>query len=433
MRRIVLLLPLLLLAACSGPGDRKPNIVFVLVDDMNARLLPYLPVLKRILPEKGMSLEMTVATPVCTPSRATILTGRYAHNTGVKTNGVWSGGIWGFAKPGHDKRTIAVWLQAAGYQTGLFGKYLNGHEGKDAIVPPGWNRWVGYKKITMSRYDFQVVEDGGVDHWVEKVYDTDYFTDAAVKWVEKAPEPFFAMYAPMTPHGPFVMPPKHAGSFDRVEFKWPPSFDANPAEVTALTRTRLAMMRGLEDALERLIATLEKRGILENTYIVFTSDHGLFMGEHGFPAGKGEPYEEVIQVPLYVRGPGVPVGKSDALISNADLAPTFAAMAGAKVPDDLDGRSVLPLLKGGALASPRNRVLLEWFERYGGVLWQGVRTKDRKFIRYADGTCKSFALDSDPYEMQSGPCDDAFATASDGFIQRLGTCAGPQCAVIENE
>lgn len=432
MRRIVLLL-CLLLAACSAPGDRKPNIVFVLVDDMNARLLPYLPVLRRILPEKGVALEMTIATPVCTPSRATILTGRYAHNTNVKTNGVWSGGIWAFAKQGHDKRTIAMWLQAAGYQTGLFGKYLNGHEGKDAIVPPGWNRWVGYKKITMSRYDFQVVEDGGVDRLVQKVYDTDYFTDAAVQWVEKAPEPFFAMYAPMTPHGPFVMPPEHKGSFDRVEFEWPPSFSANPAEVTALTRTRLAMMRGIEDALERLIATLEKRGVIDNTYIVFTSDHGLFMGEHGFPAGKGEPYEEVIQVPLFVRGPGVPVGTSDALVTNADLAPTFAAMAGAKVPDDLDGRSILPLLKGGELASPRNRVLLEWFERYGGVLWQGVRTKDRKFIRYADGTCKSFALDSDPYEMQSGPCDDAFATASDAFIQRLGTCVGAGCAAIENE
>lgn len=433
MRRVTLALLLVLSAACNAPSEQKPNIVFVLVDDMNTRLLPYLPALRRMLPEKGMSLDMTVATPVCTPSRATILTGRYAHNTGVKTNGVWSGGIWAFVKKGHDQRTVAVWLQAAGYKTGLFGKYLNGHEGKDAIVPPGWNRWVGYKKITMSRYDFQVVEDGGVDRLVERQYDTDYFTDAALQWVEKTPEPFFAMYAPMTPHGPFVAPPGHKGSFDRVDFRWPPSFSADPAEVTALTRTRLAMMRGIEDALERLIATLEKRGVLERTYIVFTSDHGLFMGEHGFPAGKGEPFEETTRVPLFVRGPGVPVGSSDALISNADLAPTFAAMAGAAVPADVDGRSILPLLHGKELSSPRKRVLLEWFERYGGVLWQGVRTKDRKFVRYADGTCKSFDLASDPFEMTSGPCDDAFAQEQDGFVRRLGSCAGAACAAIENE
>lgn len=433
MRRIALVFLLLLCAACQAREEHRPNVVFVLVDDMNARLLPYLPALRRMLPEKGMSLEMTVATPVCTPSRATILTGRYAHNTEVKTNGIFSGGIWAFVKKGHEQRTVATWLQAAGYQTGLFGKYLNGHEGKHAIVPPGWNRWVGYKKITMSRYDIEVVEDGGVTKTVAKEYDTDYFTDAAVDWVGKTREPFFAMWAPMTPHGPFVPPPAHKGSFDRVDFRWPPSFSADPAEVTGLTRVRLAMMRGIEDGLERLIATLEKRGILDHTYIVFTSDHGLFMGEHGFPAGKGEPYEEVTQVPLFVRGPGVPVGRSDALVSNVDLAPTIAAMAGAAAPPDLDGRSILPLLKGGALAEPRNRVLLEWFDRYGAVLWQGLRTHDRKFVRYADGTCKSFSLATDPYEMTSGPCDDAFAQASDDFIRRLGACAGAACARIENE
>jgi arylsulfatase A-like enzyme len=433
MRAVAVVLLLLLCAGCTTPREQKPNVVFVLVDDMNARLLPYLPKLRRLMPEHGMWLDMTVTTPVCTPSRATILTGKYAHNTAVKSNGVWVGGIWAFRKKGHEGRTFAVWLRDAGYRTGMFGKYLNGHDGKEADVPQGWDRWVSYKKVTLSRYDGEAIEDSGAVRAIGKQYDTDYFADAAVQWVETTPEPFFAMWSPMTPHGPFVPPPAHEGSFDRVDFRWPPSFSADPGEVTKLTRTRLAMMRGIEEGLERLIGALEERGILDRTYIVFTSDHGVFMGEHGFPAGKGEPFEETTRVPLYVRGPGVPIGTSDALVTNADLAPTFAAIAGARVPDDVDGRSILPLLHGQDLKGPRQRVLLEWFDRYGPVDWQGVRTRDRKFIRYADGTCKSFDLAKDPYEMESGPCDDEFARTSDAILLRLGTCAGAECLQIESE
>jgi arylsulfatase A-like enzyme len=204
--------------------------------------------------------------------------------------------------------------------------------------------------------------------------------------------------------------------------------------VVKLTRTRLEMMSGIEDGVAKLIDTLEKRGILDRTYIVFTSDHGLFMGEHGFAAGKGEPYEELTRVVMYVRGPGVPVATSDAFVTNVDLAPTFAAMAGAKVPDDVDGRSFLPTLHGQPLAQPRKRFLLEWFDPYGKVLWQGLRTSDKqKFIRYADGSCLNFALDKDPYELNSRPCDDDFAKQSSAYIDRLAACVGTQCSSVETE
>lgn len=432
-RMLVALLVLACSTGCASPDHRQPNIVFVLTDDFNQRLVPYLPRLAKLMPEHGMTLDMTVPTPVCAPSRATILTGKYAHNSGVKNNGVWVGGVWALRAGGQETRLLPVWLRAAGYRTGLFGKYINGHDGKKVDVPTGWDRWVSYAKVTLPRTDVEVIEDGGAIHSLGKQYDTEYFAEQAVKWVESVPEPFFAMWAPMAPHGPFVPPPRYRSKFDRFTPEWPPSFSADVKEVTDLTRTRLEMMLGVEDGLARLIETLAKRGILERTYVVFTSDHGLFMGEHGHAAGKGEPYDETTQVPLYVRGPGVPVGRSDALVSNADLAPTFAAIAGARIPADVDGRSILPLLHGQALEHERRRVLLEWFDPHGAVLWQGLRTHDRKFVRYADGTCLSFALASDRYEMTSGPCDDAFARESDAYIRRLATCAGNDCVAVESE
>src|SRR5262249_54408945 len=158
-------------------------------------------------------------TPVCAPSRATILTGKYAHNDGVKNNGFWAGGIWAFRAKDKDNepRALPVWLRAAGYQTGLFGKYLNGHDGPKVDVPPGWDRWVSYAKISLTRADVEVIEDGGAKHDLGKQYDTDYFAEQAVRWVESVPEPFFAMFTPMAPHGPFVAPKRYKGRFDRVD------------------------------------------------------------------------------------------------------------------------------------------------------------------------------------------------------------------------
>lgn len=431
--RLLLASVALVAAACTRSEPPRPNIVFVLTDDLNVRLLPYLPRIAHLLPEQGMTLDMHVSTPVCAPSRATMLTGKYAHNSGVKNNGVWVGGVWALRKDGQEGRLLPVWLQAAGYRTGMFGKYINGHDGPEVDVPQGWDRYVGYAKVTLPRVGVGVIEEDGGIHSIGERYDTEYFAEQTVRWVETAPEPFFAMWSPMAPHGPFVAPPKYRNKLEGFTPEWPPSFSGDAARIAERTRTRLQMMLGVEDGLEALIAALEKRGILDRTYVVFTSDHGIFAGEHGIPEGKGEPYDENLRVPLYVRGPGVPVGRSDALITNADLAPTFAAIAGATVPADVDGRSFLPLLHGQPLAQPRRRMLLEWYSGTGDVLWRGLRTPERKFVRYADGRCLSFALASDPYEMTSGPCDDAFARESDAFIDRLATCSGAACVAIESE
>jgi arylsulfatase A-like enzyme len=432
MRTWLLVLLALLGAGCSH-NEPRANIVFILVDDMNERLLPYLPQLQQMFPAKGMSFEMEVPTPVCAPSRATMLTGRFAHNTSVKNNGVWVGGIWAMRGGHNEERTFATWLQKAGYQTGLFGKYINGHDGKEVDVPKGWDRWVSYAKITLPRTGIDVIENGGAIKPVPNEYDTDYFAEQARAWIATAKEPFMAMWTPMSPHGPFVSPLRHRHQFDEVHFTWPPSFSGDVDDVAKLTRTRLEMMSGLEDNIAAILDTLQKRGILDHTYVVFTTDHGLFMGEHGFPAGKGEPYEELTRVPLFVRGPGVPVGHNDDLVASIDLAPTFAEIAGAQVPPDVDGVSMLAAWHGKELAKPRKRFLLEWWDNVGKVLWQGERTKDRKYIRYEAGGCLSYDLTKDPYEMSPLKCDDDFGKQASASIDRMANCVGDQCRAADTE
>jgi arylsulfatase A-like enzyme len=435
MTRSLVVAILLACAACSRTPEKpkeQRNIVFVLADDLNTRLLPYLPGLDRMLPARGLALQMTVPTPVCAPSRATILTGRYAHNTAVKGNGPLRGGIWAFEKTGAEKSTFATWLRDVGYHTGFFGKYLNEQDQADQAVPPGWERWVGYGKMTLSRVGYSVIENGKPVRVIDDQYDTDFFAARANEWLETVPEPFLAVWSPMAPHGPFVPPQRHRGRFDDVKFDWPPSFSANEQEVAQLTRTRLEMMLGLEDGLRAMLATLQKRGLLDRTYVFFTSDHGLFMGEHGFPAGKGESYDETTRVPLFVRGPGVPVGRSDALIASTDLAPTFAAIGGAAVPANVDGRSILPLLQGGTIAQPRQRMLLEWFDQDSTSPWLAVREANDKYVRTKDGTCLHFDMRSDPYEMSPKPCDADEAQRTAATVTALAKCAGASCSDVEH-
>ncbi len=435
IRRVFLALTTVVLVAVTGTqagAQDKPNIVFVLTDDLNARILPYLPRLSWMLASKGMTLQLTAPTPVCAPSRASILTGKYAHNHDVRTNGVWAGGIIALNHHGNEERTYAVWLHDAGYTTGHFGKYTNGHQLPWWGVPPGWDAWVSYGTSDMSRRNFMTLEPNGVSRAVAD-YDTDFFAAEAASFVASAPEPFLAVFSPMSPHGPFIPAPRHRGLFHGTVFAWPPSFDGDVRWMERRTRTRLEMMLPVEEGIEQILGALEARGVLDRTYVFFTSDHGIFMGEHGYREGKGGYNEETTQVPLFVTGPGVPVGTSDTLLSINDLAPTFAELAGVPVPDDVDGRSFAPLLRGEPLVNERKRILLEWFDSFGRVDWQGLRTPTRKYVRWSDGRCKTFQLDEDPYEQHERSCDGEWAQQAAEWLDALGSCSGAACVTLEEQ
>ena len=357
--------------------------IFVLVDDLDFPSVQEMPEIGAYLIEEGVSFENVFASyPLCCPSRATILTGLYAHNHDVRGNTPPDGGFQKFVSEGHEEDSIAVHLREGGYQTAFFGKYLNGYAAGDPTrVPPGWDEWYG-KLEEQKLYDYRINENG------EEVYygseEGDFFTDVlsgqATDFVRRAApeeEPFFAYVAPTAPHGPATPAERHEGAFAEEEAPRPPSFDEEDVSdkpspigdagrlseeeasgIDDYYRQRLESMLAVDEMVGALVDELEAAGELDNTYIVFTSDNGWQGGEHRIQSNKNRPYEESIHVPLLVRGPGVTAGSEvEGMVLNTDLAPTFAELAGVGFP--ADGRSLAPLMRGEEPASWRSAVLLE--------------------------------------------------------------------------
>ncbi|HEX2097496.1 MAG TPA: sulfatase-like hydrolase/transferase, partial [Rubrobacteraceae bacterium] len=232
-----------LLAGCSGTGEGtqeaaevespmdQPNILFVLTDDLDYASAFKMPQIRSRLIEEGLSFENAfVSHPICCPSRATILTGLYDHNHGVKGNAPPEGGFQTFISEGHEENTIGTRLQGAGYQTAFFGKYLNQYAQSDPThVPPGWDEWYG-KIEEQKLYDYRINENGEVVSYGNETEDffTDVLSGQATDFVSRAaPEdrPFFAYVAPTAPHGPATPAERHEGAFAEEEVPRPPSYD----------------------------------------------------------------------------------------------------------------------------------------------------------------------------------------------------------------
>src|SRR5215210_6223032 len=192
----------------AGSATDKPNIIFVLTDDLDYASAQKMPQIRSRLIEEGISLEEAfVSHPICCPSRATILTGLYDHNHGVKGNAPPEGGFQTFVSEGREENTIGTSLQGAGYQTAFFGKYLNQYGQDDPThVPPGWDEWYG--KLNEQRlYDYRINENGEVASYgsEEEDFYTDVLSGQATDFVSRAAsndQPFFAYVAPTAPHSP---------------------------------------------------------------------------------------------------------------------------------------------------------------------------------------------------------------------------------------
>jgi arylsulfatase A-like enzyme len=287
-----------------------------------------------------------VSNALCCPSRATILRGQYGHNTGILTNSGPDGGFARFRALGREASTVATWLQAVGYRTGLIGKYLHGYQ-PGAAQPPGWSKWaVGGEAYDQYNYDLNV--DGHNEHHGATAADylQDVLSTKAVAFV-KGSEPFFLYLAPFSPHGPAPYAARHAAAFPGVTSPRDPTFNEpdvsqqpawlqsqplmSPAEVTGTNtvyRNRLRSMLAVDETVGAITAALQAAGRLDNTYIVFTSDNGFHLGQHRLDRGKQTQFGEDLHVPLLVRGPGVSVGVVDAMTVNVDFAPTFAELGG---------------------------------------------------------------------------------------------------------
>src|SRR5215208_4593363 len=454
-------------------GSVQPNIVFILADDMRKDDLKYMPNTTALLQSTGMTFENAfVSNTLCCPSRATIMRGQYSHNTGVWSNSssdsssTTAGGWLVYQQYGNEADNVATRLQAAGYKTGLFGKYLNGYD-NTTYRPPGWDRWFGAFTLgTLHYFDYGVNDQGTITHYgtSASAYSTDVISgqaDAFIRTSALQGTPFFAYVAPLAPHDPSTPAPRDAHDYDGIQGPRLPSFNEvdesdKPSWIRNLSKrsscqtsainkrheTRVESLQAVDDLVEGVVNTLKNPRPdgaipLDNTYIFFTSDNGFHHGEHRIAKQKWRPYEEDINMPLLVRGPGVAAGSTtDKLTLNTDYLPTFLDLAGAQSPPYVDGRSLRPVLNG-SVTSWRSAILPEAAANYSPA-YEGIRTistgglPKRKYVEYSGGVKELYNLDTDPYELANSYNPTTPPTDLVSRLQVLKSCAGSGCFTAEN-
>ena len=429
-----------------GPGgpvamaDPQPDIVLILTDDQRWDQLSHMPTVQQELVGKGMRFdEAFVVNSLCCPSRATILTGRYSHSTGVYKNQMPYGGFSAF-KRGKDANTLPVWLDQAGYRTGLIGKYMNAYNDTHAFYePPGWDVWqalTSLDKPGRDYYHYSIAEQNALTSYGtagtndEADYMTDVLAGRADAFIRATPTttPMFLAFWPWGPHKPSTPPRRYLDALPGFQGIRPPNLNEadvsdKPAWVQALAKgtntydtqrkKELQNLLAVDDAIALLLDALADTGRLEDTLIVFASDNGTSGRSHRW-GGKMTVWEEAIRIPLVMRYDPLTggVGRIDAshLALNLDLAPTIAELAGV-TPVDAEGESLLPFLDGTPPASWRDRFLIEHLtDGKNPPSYCAVRTTRYKYVRYSTGEEELYDLASDPFELQSRHADPALAS-----------------------
>jgi N-acetylglucosamine-6-sulfatase len=444
----------------------KPNFVFIIADDMRYDELKYMRKTRALLGSDGMSFKnYFVSTPVCCPARATIMRGQYAHNTGVWFNEVGprqNTGWQGYKANGNERDNVATRLHAAGYRTGLFGKYLNGYV-NTTFVPRGWDDWFAMQPPFY--FNYRVNDNGNIRHYGRGPtdYQTDVLSEETQQFIGASVskrKPFFAYVAPKAPHNPATPAPRDLHTHDGEKAPRLPSFNeanvsdkppwissrprlsaAQISEANKLHENRAESLRAVDDLVAGVVNELKREGVLGNTYIFFTSDNGLQIGEHRILQGKGRPYEESIHMPLLVRGPGVARGSTTAKLAlNTDFLPTFSNLAGIQTPSYVDGRSLRPILKRQRTSTWRSAILIE--HRQKGLPrnnnkemdFSGIRTsKGTKYIEYGGGFRELYKLHSDHYELTNRYDTASPPTRLAASLQTLKGCARDSCRAAENK
>jgi arylsulfatase A-like enzyme len=438
----------------GGAAPKQPNLVFVLTDDMRDDDLDQMPITRRLIADQGMEFTDAISPhPLCCPARAQLVTGQYAQNNGVQHNRGERGGFQAL----DPSREASVWFRDAGYQTGFAGKFLNGYH-PSSVRPAGWGRWDALTRGTYDYVNFSMTGDGDptryTDSYITNVIE-DHTNDSIRDFADTG-DPFvvyawhLAPHYRITPEGGRSLPPPLPQDRGTFAEQRPTSFDdpafdeadvsdqprylrslppVDRAGVKAENSARLESLQAVDRAVGSLVQTLDDEGVLDNTYIVFSSDNGYSLGEHRY-TGKDVLTDEALQVPLVIRGPGIPAGTtSDLPVTLVDLPATFADLTGVQPQWTIDGTSLVPTLMGDEQPF-RDTTLIQTGRTLGdGWSHRGVRTD--RYLYGTDGT-DAFLYDRlvDPDEMVNVVDDPRYAEVRAALEQRraaLITCAGWTC------
>ena len=512
-------------ARAVGVGeDPRPNILVVMTDDMALSDIELMPNVKRLLVRQGTSFTETVTTfPLCCPSRATFLTGQYAHNHGVIGN-FWPFGWYGMRGR---KNTLPVWLDRAGYRTALIGKWLNGYGARDGRgeVPRGFDIWRGLLDVSAYDYgNFVMNRNGSLKTWGDARFarqlvefaeievtphepgvaailaqrdevfgpppyeywgtarKRDYSPDVTgrvtariVARQRRSRQPFFIWWSVAAPHREDVAvtilgrpgrdprpPARYADQVSDYDLPRPPSFNeadisdkasnltstAPPLGEAAIERLernyegRIGSLLAVDGHVGRLVRTLRRTGQFQNTLIVFTSDNGWLQGQHRITGDKFLPYEESLLVPLVLRGPGVPKGRTiTRQVGNVDLAPTLVDLANARAGRTMDGVSLLPGLRDPSRIPSRVLGIEAPEPLFEGDVpvnrwdrpYSGVRSARYTYVVWTEtGEEELYDRALDPYQLTNLASDPAHAAIKAYLAAKLAEledCRGASCTV----
>jgi arylsulfatase A-like enzyme len=443
-------------------GTGRPNVLLITVDDAAVGDMDHMPQVAQLIADQGTTFDDALApTPICAPSRASLLTGQYAHNHGVLTVEGEGGGAQAF----HARNTLPVWLQRAGYDTLFVGKYLNGY-GDDGVpvVEPGWDEW--RPTMGVSTYDFlnPILNING--HLSPRHQDsTELMADQSNMLLSRqarTKNPWFMWVNYVAPHHgepvdtsdvdllaegittPYVTP-KHRGTMRNVPLPDTPDMfrgntrdthvagqpftAAGKAAVRSGFRQRLEALQSVDDAVARTIKTLRRTHQLEDTIVIFTSDNGFMTGQHNL-YGKLHHYDGALRIPVVMRGPGIPQDRVvETAITNPDLATTIAAVAGARAGRPQDGIDIRPLMHAG----PRLRVVpIEAYPVVGGTrpIYTGIRYGQYTYVRLRGGAEELFDRSVDPFELTNAatnPENADILASMRRWDRRYHDCAGASC------
>lgn len=496
LRALLLLLAFLPAALClrlEAARAARPNVILIQTDDQSSstlrakyrgldnRVRRAMPNTLDLIAARGTEFTRYYATqPVCGPSRAALLTGQYAHTSGLKRNSGPTGGWTGWQALPLYRQNLATRLQDAGYRTVHIGKFTNNYmvaeDQPETTVPPGWDRW-----HTMSYfmpplyYGYYLNRNGtaagpfgspgydlvgnGTDPVTctkarlldpvspeECMHATDVYTRTAVDEIRSAgDQPIYLQLDFNSPHGDGRSPagpqpttrnydaafgsraPRNK-SFNEADIRDKPGWlkkigkRLTHGEIERIDNRwakELESLRDVDDGVGAIVKALRQTGKLRNTYLIFLSDNGLFHGEHRLASAKFLPYEPAARVPMMIRGPGVPRGRSAELAANVDIAPTVLDLAGLGGRARLDGRSLRPFWKKPGRRTRRPLFIESWIGSSAdeevrnaelgarpsvaapALNYRGLRVGPYKYVLYASGDSELYDLKRDPHELSN--------------------------------